>query len=97
VPKTSDGDVVICVGRETIEALGTGEPVKVGDGEYLLGADSYDYPYRRIAQLEAALLSVVGDIEEYERVNNLSPSPGKPDCWQSVTNAKAVLRNSESR
>jgi hypothetical protein len=47
----------------------------------------------RITELEAALRSVIGDIEEYERINNLSPSPGKPDCWQSVAHAKAVLAN----
>lgn len=47
----------------------------------------------RIEELEIALRSVVGDIESYERNNNLSPNPGKPDCWQSVTHAKAVLAN----
>jgi len=45
----------------------------------------------RIAELEAVLHSLVGDIEDYERINNLHPSPGKADCWQSVTHAKAVL------
>ncbi len=55
MPKAGD-DVVICIGRETIEALGNGDsPVKVGENEYLLKADSYDYPYRRIAELEKAL------------------------------------------
>ena len=50
----------------------------------------------RVEQLEAALRAVVSDIEEYQRINNLFPSPGKPDCWQSVTRAKSVLRNSGS-
>ena len=58
MPKTSDGDVVICVGRECIEKLATGEPVAVGEGEYLIQADSYDYPYRRIDRLEAALTEI---------------------------------------
>ncbi len=58
MPKAGD-DVVICIGREAIEALGNGDsPVKVGENEYLLKADSYDYPYRRIAVLEAALRDV---------------------------------------
>jgi hypothetical protein len=56
--KTSDGDVVICVGRESIEALATGEPVCVGPNEYLLQADSYDHPYKRIDELEAALTEI---------------------------------------
>ncbi len=51
---------------------------------------------KRIAELEAALRAVVSDIEEYQQINNLFPSPGKPDCWQSVTRAKSVLRNSGS-
>jgi hypothetical protein len=57
MPKAGD-DIVICVGRESIEALATGEPVKVGDNEYLLMADSYDHPYRRIADLEAAINAI---------------------------------------
>lgn len=58
-------DRVICVGRESIEALATGEPVRVGDGEYLLMADSYDYPYRRIAELEA-LLRRIDNVTQWE-------------------------------
>jgi hypothetical protein len=45
-----------------------------------------------IERLREALQAVVDDVLEYERINNLSPSPGKPDCWQSITNAKAALR-----
>jgi hypothetical protein len=37
------------------------------------------------------LAALVADVEDYERVNNLAPNPGKRDCWQSVTQAKAVL------
>lgn len=44
-----------------------------------------------IEELVAALKSIVSDIEEYERINNLAPSPGKQDCWQSVTHAKALI------
>lgn len=46
---------------------------------------------KRILDLEIALSALIADIEDYERVNKLSPSPGKADCWQSVTHAKAVL------
>jgi hypothetical protein len=46
-----------------------------------------------IERLRAALAALISDIEEYERVNNLAPSPGKQDCWQTVTQAKAALRS----
>jgi hypothetical protein len=57
-------------------------------------ADAYSAARMRIDELEAALRGIVNDIEEYERINHISPSPGKPDCWQSVTYAKAVLNGS---
>ncbi len=64
MPKAGD-DVVICIGRETIEALGNGgSPVKVGENEYLLKADSYDYPYRRIAELEEALREIAAEVKD---------------------------------
>lgn len=45
----------------------------------------------------AALKALVSDILEYERVNNLAPNPGKQDCWQSVTHAKAAIAKAEGR
>jgi hypothetical protein len=42
-------------------------------------------------ELLEALQGVVADVIEYERVNNLLPSPGKQDCWQSVTRARAAI------
>ena len=45
----------------------------------------------RIHLLEEALRGVLVDLADYERVNNLSPSPGKQFCWQSVTTAHAAL------
>jgi hypothetical protein len=45
----------------------------------------------RIEALEAALRAVVNDIHEYERINQLAPSPGKTECWQSVAHAMTVL------
>jgi hypothetical protein len=43
-------------------------------------------------ELYEALDAVVKDIQDYERVNDLYPNPGKTECWQSVTNALAVMR-----
>jgi len=44
-----------------------------------------------IERLRAALKNLMNDVLEYERVNNLSPNPGKQDCWQSVTEARRAL------
>lgn len=45
----------------------------------------------RVRELEAALKSLVADVDDYERVNNLAPSPGRLHCWQSMQNAKELL------
>lgn len=45
--------------------------------------------------LLGALKAVMRDIDEYERVNNLSPNPRKTDCWQSVTFAKQIIARIE--
>lgn len=47
--------------------------------------------------LLAALKNVVADILDYERINNLAPSPGKKYCWQSVAQADAAIAKAESR
>lgn len=47
------------------------------------------------ADLLAALKALVADVTEYERINNLAPSPGKDACWQSVTNARAAILEAE--
>lgn len=60
---TNDVDIVICVGRESIEALSTGEPVRVGNGQYLIQADSYDHPYKRIAALEEAMRAIITSVD----------------------------------
>lgn len=54
MPKAGD-DIVICVGRESIEALAHDAPVAVGENEYLIRADSYDYPYKQIEELKGVL------------------------------------------
>jgi hypothetical protein len=54
----------------------------------------YEHPKeaaKRIDELEAALRAIVRDVNDYERVNNLSPNPGRTECWDSVAHAKAVL------
>jgi DNA repair exonuclease SbcCD ATPase subunit len=58
--------------------------------------EDLDEAIARAERAEAALRNLITDIEDYERVNNLAPSPGKPDCWQSVTHARAVLAKIES-
>jgi hypothetical protein len=47
----------------------------------------------RIAELEDALRRVVRDVSDYEEANQLSPNPGRTECWDSVAHAKAVLAN----
>ena len=42
-------------------------------------------------KLRAALEDVLADIADYERVNNLSPSPGRKYCWDSVARARRAL------
>jgi hypothetical protein len=41
--------------------------------------------------LVQALEAVVNDVNEYERINRLAPTPGHVDCWDSIARAKAVL------
>jgi hypothetical protein len=45
----------------------------------------------RITELEGALRDVVRDVNDYERVNNLAPNPGRSECWDSVGRAKTIL------
>ena len=59
-----------------------------------LNAIEADDPHVMMAEIDrlrAVLKALVDDVLEYERINNLSPSPGRKDCWQSVTNAKTAL------
>lgn len=44
-----------------------------------------------IERLRDALEAVVRDVNDYERVNNLSPSHSRSECWDSVAHAKNVL------
>ena len=42
-------------------------------------------------RLRSALKALVDNVLDYERVNNLSPSPGRKYCWDTVANAVAIL------
>lgn len=44
-----------------------------------------------IARLRQALTAVVDNILDYERVNNLSPLPGRKYCWDTVARAQDIL------
>ncbi len=41
--------------------------------------------------LVAALQALVDNVHDYERVNNLAPSPGRTECWDTVAHAKRIL------
>ena len=42
-------------------------------------------------RLVKALEAVVHDVNEYERINRLAPTPGHVECWDCIARAKAVL------
>ncbi len=46
--------------------------------------------------LVQALQALVDQVNDYERVNNLAPNPGRTECWDSVAIAKQVLRDSRT-
>ena len=41
--------------------------------------------------LVQALQALVDNVNDYERVNNLSPNPPRTECWDTVAHAKRVL------
>jgi len=47
--------------------------------------------------LYEALKRLVADVDEYERVNNLHPNPGRDECWQSMSDARAALAKAEGK
>lgn len=47
-------------------------------------------------ELLMALKDVVADVLDYERVNNLSPAPGRKYCWASVAQAVGVIERAEA-
>jgi hypothetical protein len=42
-------------------------------------------------RLRSALQRLVDNVLDYEKVNNLSPNPGRKYCWDSVAHAVSVL------
>ncbi len=48
-------------------------------------------------ELLEALKRLVENIHDYESVNNLAPNPGKQDCWQSVTQARAAIAKATNK
>lgn len=42
-------------------------------------------------RLREALQALVDNVLDYEKVNNLSPNPGRQYCWDTVANAVKVL------
>ncbi len=49
-----------------------------------------------IERLRAALQALVDNVLDYEKVNNLSPNPGRKYCWDTIANAVEAL-NQQSR
>jgi hypothetical protein len=47
-------------------------------------ADHYD-------ELVEVLQMLVDNVNDYERVNNLAPTPPRTECWDSIAHAKRVL------
>ena len=48
-----------------------------------------------IDMLRGALQSLVDNVLDYEKVNNLSPNPGRKYCWDSVAHAVSVLEQTK--
>lgn len=63
----------------------------------VLAVNSHARLLKEREELRAALEGVLSDIRDYERVNNLLPNPGREDCWQSVTRARATLLTLKSK
>jgi hypothetical protein len=80
--------------KEELEYLAEGMvgPPYNHDEDAELVKEAIDY----INKLESALQNVISDILEYERINNLSPAPGKKYCWHSVEVACNLLGEAKS-
>lgn len=69
-----------------------GREVAEANAAFIVEAvNSYEQSRQTIEALVVALTNLVADVEDYERVNNLAPNPGKKDCWQSMTRARSAL------
>jgi hypothetical protein len=47
--------------------------------------------------LLASLKLVIATIEDYERINNLAPNPGRKHCWDCVGQAHEIIAKAEGR
>jgi hypothetical protein len=52
-------------------------------------------PTGKVRKLREALQTLVDDVLEYERANNLAPNPGRLFCWDSVEQAMSVLEQTK--
>ena len=59
--------------------------------------ESYEYGkiYGDLGRVREALQMLVDNVLDYEKVNNLSPNPGRKYCWDSVANAVSVLEQTK--
>lgn len=55
------------------------------------GQNARDQLNAAAPDLYAALEALLADVDEYERVNNLHPNPGKTETWASKVAARAAL------
>ena len=46
-------------------------------------------------RLREVLQRLVDNVLDYEKVNNLSPSPGRKYCWDTVEQAVSVLEQTK--
>jgi hypothetical protein len=47
--------------------------------------------------LEAVLRQIIDSVHDYERVNNLAPTPPRTECWDSIAHAIKVLAGSQDK
>ena len=94
--KHTPGPWVVCGDRAHTRVVSHEGMVICSDQDY--PATITDEDARLIAaapDLLHALKTIVANILEYERVNNLSPNLGKQDCWLSVALANEAIAKAE--
>lgn len=84
-------DTLVCAGAKQIQKWCVREGDDKGPLIAVMLTKDVAHVFAAAPDMLAALQNLVADILDYERVNNLAPSPGKQDCWQSVTAARAAI------
>lgn len=51
----------------------------------------------QLERTREVLAAIVEQVNDYERVNNLAPKPGRTECWDSVARAKLILSDEASK